>query len=340
MKGVSADKIRNFVIAGHAGCGKTTLSDMILFKAGVVSRAGSVADGTSVSDFRAEEQERRCSIYASPLHCAWKDNHYFFVDTPGYADFFGETKLAICAADLALIIVDAAAGIDMGTVRAWKTAKQFGVPRAFFINGMDKEQASFDTVLAALQETFGANVCVPFTVPVGEKAGLSGVASVLGGGEVPAEIADKVEACRTALMDTIAESDEALMTKYLEGEKLTDAEIAKGLAQAILSGGIVPVLAGSAATGIGVEELLNVAAAHFPKPNAGRHVRLVEGELVCSGSDGEGMAFVFKSVNDPFVGQLTYMRVFSGTFRADGEAFNTSNGSRERIGSLTYVNGK
>ncbi len=338
MKGVSPDRIRNFVIAGHAGCGKTTLSDRLLFKAGAVSRAGSVADGSSVSDFRAEEQERRCSIYASPLHCSWKDHHYFFVDTPGYADFFGETKLAIRSADLVLIVVDAATGIDMGTIRAWKTARQFGIPRAIFINGMDKEQASFANVLGALQKTFGASVCVPVVVPVGEKASFSGVAAVLGGA-VPAALSESVELYRTALMDTIAESDEALMNKYLEGEKLTEAEVAKGLTQAVLSGGIVPVLAGSAGQDIGIAELLDAAITFFPKPNAGRTVTLAEGELVCNG-EGDGAAFVFKSVNDPFVGQLAYLRVFTGVFRSDSEAFNTANGSKERIGSLLYVNGK
>ncbi len=340
MKGVSPKQIRNFVLAGHAGCGKTTLADLMLCKAGVVNRVGSVDQGTSVSDYRAEEQERKSSIYSAPLNCPWKEHHFFFVDTPGYADFFGETKAALTIADTALILVDAAAGIEMGTIRAWKTAKETGIPRAFFITGLDREQADFAGTLSALQEAYGATVCIPFTVPVGEKADLSRVVNVLRDTDVPDAVSSTVADYKEALMDTIAESSEELMTKYLEGEELTDEEIAQGLHNSILNGDIVPVFAGSASKDVGVEELMNSIVNLFPNPVCGRTVTLKDGDFTCSDESKESLGFVFKSVSDPFIGQLTFMRIFAGTFKSDQDAHNVTKGEKERLGTLLLVNGK
>ena len=340
MNGTTTDKIRNFVIAGHAGCGKTTLSDVMLFKSGIGTRVGSVDVGTSVSDFRPEEQDRKCSMYAAPLNCTWQGHKFFFVDTPGYADFFGETLAAISIADMVLVVVDAAAGVEMGTVRAWKAAREYKIPRAFFINGLDRDQADFAGTLAAIQETYGATTCIPFVIPVGEKASFASVVQVLRSADIPAAAAASVEQYREALMDTIAESDEALMDKYLEGEALTDEEISRGLHAAILAGDIVPVFAGSASTEVGVQELMNGIVNLFPNPGAGRSISLASGEsVICDGS-GDPSAFAFKSVSDPFIGQLTFFRVFSGVFRSDTEALNLATGQKERLGSLMVLNGK
>ncbi|MDT8389747.1 MAG: elongation factor G [Lentisphaeria bacterium] len=333
MKGKAADKIRNFVLAGDAGCGKTSLADLLLFKGGVVSRQGSVDDGTSVSDYRDEERERKASMYAAPLNCPWKDSHFFFIDTPGYVDFFGETLSSIAVADMVVIVIDAASGIDMGTIKVWRAARDRGIPRAFFINGCDRDQADYAGVLAKIQQNYGATVCIPFTVPVGEKTNFSGVIPVLG--DDPS-----TEEHRLALMDTIAESDEKLMEKYLEEGELSPQEIASGLSASLLSGDVVPVFAGSAATGVGVEEFMDAVASCFPSPVAGRAVPLKKGEFICDKPQGDGKGFVFKSVNDPFVGQLTFCRVYAGVFSSDHEITNSTNGNKERMGSMMLVNGK
>ena len=340
MKDYAVDNIRNFTLAGHAGAGKTSLAELMLYKAGAVSRVGSVDQGTSVSDFRAEEQARNSSIFTASLHCAWKDHYFFFTDTPGYADFCGEAIAAIRVADLVLIVVDAATGIGPGTIQAWREARQHNTPRAFFITGLDREQSDFQSVLTALQRSYGATVCVPFTVPKGEKANLDSVVHVLLSKEVPAELEETVGKYREALMDTVAESDEELMMRYLDGEELTEAEIATGLHQSILDCSVVPVFCGSIAKDIGVDELMNGIVNLAPSPIAGGPVPLADGELERAADTPSASAFVFKSVTDPFIGQLTYFRVFAGKFRTDSEAFNLTQGGKERFGSILLVNGK
>jgi elongation factor G len=332
VKTCGTDKVRSFVLAGHSGAGKTTLADLMLFKAGAVSRLGSVDQGTSVSDFRPEEQDRKGSIYAAALNCAWNGHHFFFLDTPGYPDFCGDAIGALSVADFVLIVVDANLGIGPGTLRAWKLAKDAGIPRAFFINGCDREQADYEGVLAAIQESYGATVCVPFTVPVGEKDKLSGVVNVLDPN------AAGVDAYREAVMDTVAGADDALMEKYLDEGKLSAEELNRGLHQALFSGAIVPVLCGSAGKDVGVAELLNALCDLCPPPTAGAPVPCEKGAI--DRTAAEPYARVFKSVNDPFIGQLTFFRVYSGTFRSDSEFLNATRGARERVGALFHINGK
>ncbi len=340
MKDCKAEQIRNFVVAGHAGSGKTTLCDLMLHKAGAVSRLGSVDDGTSVSDFRPEEQNKKSSIYNGFLHCAWKKNHFFFVDTPGYADFFGETRAAIAAADAVLIVVDAVAGIDMGTIRAWRTAVDQGIPRAFFITGVDREQARFNDTLNAIQNQYGVTSCIPFTLPNGEGASLNSVVHVLRDTDVPGDMTEMVDKYKEALMDTIAESDEDLMTKYLEGEELSEEEISQGLHESIINGDIVPVFAGSSEKDIGVEQLMNGIANLLPSPLMGAPIACEGDKTLERKADGDAVGFVFKVISDPFIGQLTLMRVYAGEFKSDAEAINVSNGNKERVGSLLLLTGK
>ncbi len=340
MKQCNVDKIRNFVVAGHLGCGKTTLADRILHKSGAVNRLGEVDQGTSVSDFRPEEHEKRSSIYNGVLNCSWNEHGFFFIDTPGYADYFGETVAAISQADAALIVVDGAVGIDMGTIRAWKEAVKRNIPRAFFINCLDRDQAKYEEVLGQLQNSYGATTCIPFTVPVGSGESLSSVVHVLRDTEIPSEVSALVEKYRESLMDTIAETDEELMNKYLEGEELSEQEISAGLHQAIVDGDIVPVFAGSAGRDVGVEQLMNGIANLFPSPLMIGGPALAEGGELTRSADGKGVGFVFKTISDPFIGQLTLLRVYSGEFTSDSDAFNVSNGSKERFGSLLHLNGK
>ncbi|MCK5804124.1 MAG: elongation factor G [Lentisphaeria bacterium] len=332
MKNCAAENVRNFVLAGHAGAGKTSLADLMLFKGGDAPRLGSVDEGTSVSDFRDEEKQKKSSIFSAAMHCPWKDGHFFFVDTPGYPDFCGDAIAAMGVTDMVIIVVDAVAGIGPGSRQAWRVARDRGVPRAFFINGCDRDQADYDGVLAQIQQNYGATVCLPYTIPLGAKTDFSGVACILDSEE--GDAAD----LREALMDTVAESDDDLMEKYLDEGELTPEEITKGLHAAVANGGYVPVFAGSAAKDIGIEELMDGITAVCPSPLAGAPVALVEGELDRTSADA--VAYVFKSINDPFIGQLTLLRVYSGTFDADSELQNVTQGDKERVGALLQVNGK
>jgi elongation factor G len=340
VKGCTADRVRNFVLAGHAGAGKTSLADLMLFKTGMVARLGNVNEGTSVSDYREEEKERRSSIYTSAMHLGWKDHHFFFTDTPGYADFRGEASSAIQVADIVMIVVDAVNGIENGSIRAWKQAQENGIPRAFFINGLDKEHADYQGVLARLQKNYGATTVIPLTLPIGEREQFERVVRVLGQEDVPADLQETYNHYREMLMDTVAESDEELMERYLGGEALSEADISKGLHAAVLEGAIVPVFAGSAVKDIGISRMMDGIINLFPNPLTGHEITLSDSSKLVRSIDGTGEAMVFKSVSDPFVGQLTYMRVYAGKFCADSEVNNVTRGEKERFGSLLRPCGK
>jgi len=330
VKNCPVEKIRNFVLAGHAGCGKTSLADLILFKGGAVGRRGSVDNGTSVSDYRPEEQEKKSSIFTSILHTPWKDGHFFFADTPGNSDFCGEAMNAINVADMMVLVVDAMLGIGPGTIRAWKQARDRQMPRVIFINGCDRDQANFEEVLDNIRRAYGENLCVPYTMPVGEKAAMSGVYCTM--------TDPNGEEYKHALMDAIAETDEAMMEKYLMEEELTEEEINSGFRKAVLGGTLVPVFSGSAAKDLGVTELLDAILAIGPAPTDAVPLKLDEGEIDRTSADTLG--FVFKSVNDAFIGQMNYIRVFSGTIKGDSEILNSTKQGKERIGNLLLIQGK
>ncbi len=337
MKNCAVDKIRNFVLAGHAGAGKTTLADLLLFKAGVVGRKGSVDNGTSVSDFKPEEQERKSSIYTSILHCPWKDGHFFFADTPGNTDFCGEAMNAINIADLMILVIDANLGIGPSTIRAWKQARDRNMPRMIFINGCDRDQVSINALIDTIRDSYGKTVCIPYTLPIGEGATFKGVASVLSD-NIPGEIASEVEAAKSELTDTIAEADEELMMKYLDEGELSNEELTAGFAKAVLSGVLVPILVGSADKDLGVEELADAILSFGPAPTDAVPLNTAEGELDRSSADALG--FVFKSVNDSFIGQMNYIRILSGTFKPDSEFLNITKNNKERFGNILVMQGK
>ena len=336
MKNCPTERIRNFVLAGQAGAGKTSLSDLILFKGGAVSRQGSVDAGTSVSDFRKEEQDRKSSIYSAILNTAWKDGHFFFVDTPGSSDFCGDALNAITASDLLVLVVDAAQGIGPGTIRAWRMARDLHLPRMVFVNGCDKEEADFERTIDQLKETCIKKASVALTIPVGEKSKFSAVASVLGSDA--ASRSPEVEENHNALVECIAESDEELMNKFFEEGTLSDEDILHGLRKAVLTENVVPIFAGSVAKNIGVDELLDFISQYGPAPTDPIPVNLASGTVDRAGTTPVG--YVFKSVNDTFIGQLTYIRILSGTFKKDMELVNTSNQGTERLGGLLRIQGK
>lgn len=331
MKNCAPGKIRNFVLAGMAGAGKTSLADLMLFKSGAVSRQGSVEGGTSISDFRKEEQEKKCSIYSAVLNCPWKECHFFFTDTPGGTDFCGEALNAISAADMLVLVVDAATGIGPGTLRAWRYARELHLPRCIFINACDKDEADFERKLDLLRGTCVKKSCVPLTVPNGRKSGFTGINKVFNENGIDPQY-------RTSVVEAIAESTDELLEKYLDKGDLSDEDILNGLRSAVATEKLIPIFSGSVTRDIGVNELMDFIAAYGPAPTDDIPVNLASGEIVRDGNDAVG--YVFKSVNDAFIGQLTYMRIFSGTFSSDSEVVNSTRQSRERIGSLLHVQGK
>ena len=333
----NASLCRNFVIAGHSGSGKTILCEALLCKAGVIQRPGTLDAKNTVSDFTPEEQEKQSSIYSSVMNCTWKDTRLFFVDTPGYGEFVGQYVAAVRAADAALVVVDAVDGPQIGTARAWKLSKERGIPRFGVINRLDRERADFKQTIEIMRKNHGKTVIIPLYWPVGSESNLSKVVNVLFDTDIPAEIADDVAECRSLWMDAIAETDEALMERYLEGEELTTEELKKGLRASVLSGSTIPVFAVGAQKNVGVTELLDGIVELFPTPL--EYVKMPDSEIVVSES-GDAVGLVFKSLNDTFSGQLAFVRTVSGTFKADSEVYNVSNGTKERFGQLLFMNGK
>lgn len=338
MQNYSDDRIRNFCLVGHAGCGKTALSDLMMYKAGITNRLGSVADGTSVSDFRAEEKERQSSVFSTPMHCEWNNSLFHFIDTPGFADFQGDKISAMSTADATIYVIDASHGIETGTVRSWKHTKSNA--RAFVINGLDKSHSDFFEVLTALQKNYGETRCIPMTLPVGKGGEFKSVVHILRGENIPDELKEQVAKYKEIVMDTIAEHDEALMDRYLAGEALSEAEISEGLHQSINDTSLIPVFATSATEDIGVDEFMNGVINLMPRPWNGRFPDHVDGSDFDYSADGPFVARAFKSINDPYIGQLTYVRIYSGMLRSDSEVYNVSTGEKERIGSMVFTNGK
>ncbi|MDD3885966.1 MAG: elongation factor G [Victivallaceae bacterium] len=330
---------RNFVVAGHPGCGKTSLCELMLFKSNAVPRLGSVDTKTSVADFMPDEQERKSGIYSAALNCVWRDHNFFFIDTPGYGEFIGECAAAIRQGDAVLTVIDATDGPQVGTARAWKMAKGRRIPRCAFVSRLDRDRASFKTTIDQMRRNHGKSVIIPLYWPAGDGgSSFSRVVNVLFDKDVPPEIADDVAECRALWLDAIAETDDDLMTRYLDGEELSESDIRKGLAAAIQGCRVIPVFAGSAAKDIGVTELMDDIAEFFPSPY--RYITVDGAKRVIDESE-PALGIVFKSINDPFVGQLTFVRVVTGVFKSDSEVCNLSRpGVKERLGTLFFMNGK
>jgi len=340
MKDIPIADVRNFVLMGHTGSGKTSLTDAILYKLGLNDRLGSVDDGTSMADWADDEKERKITIWAKPFNGVYnsatgKKMHYVFSDAPGYADFFGQAVAASAVADSGLVVIDAASGIQVGTNRAWRRCETLGLPRGIVITGLDKENTNFDETLKAIQEVWGAR-CIPVSIP-----GADGktVIDVLASGDAPADMADQVATLKSSLIESAAETDDALIEKYFNDEPLSPEEIASGLHGAVAGGNLVPVFVVFPKSEGGISELLEGVARLFPSP-VDREVKDAEGTVVDPSPSAPFVGLVWRAVNDPFVGQLTFIRVFGGTIKADSEIYNSTKKQKERIGTIYSVNGK
>jgi len=345
MADVTTELIRNVVLLSHSGAGKTILSESLLNQTGVTNRIGTVEDGTTVSDFEAEESKRGNSVQTSIMHAPWRNHKINILDTPGYADYRGEVVSGIRVADCAVIVVSAPSGLEVGTSQMWKMADDLSLPRIVYISKMDRENADFGRALDSLTERFGRHL-VPLQVPVGSEASFSGVINVLAkDADVPEELQSEVDDAMERLTEAVAEIDDELADKYLEGEEITEVEIRAGLIKGIREATLVPVLAGSPPNSIGVTELLDVIADYMPSPADVGNVSVTivgtdgESELACD-SDGPLAALVFKTAADPFVGRLSYFRVYSGTLGSDSQCWNANKSEAERVGQVFVVNGK
>ena len=347
MNAYTSEQLRNVVLLGHSGAGKTMLGEAMLFASGVTSRLGRVEDGNTVSDFDPEEHARTYSISLSMLPVEWAGQRLNIIDTPGYADFIGEVVSGLAAADSALITVDASSGIEAGAELAWDQAEACGLPRFIAVTRMDREHANFEQVLDEVRDRFGVKV-VPLAIPIGSADSFEGIVHLASGdarmgadatvGEAPAELADAIEAAREQLIESIAETDDELLELYLEGEDLPPERVAAVLAAAVAAGDVVPVLPVCAVSGVGVRTLLNEFARLLPSP-LGREHELADGSCTTDPA-GPLVVHVFKTAADPFVGRLTFMKVLSGVLTPDANPYNPERRTNERLGHLFIQRGK
>ena len=352
MAAIETKRIRNVALLGHGGCGKTSLAEAMLYITGGSDRLGKIADGNTVSDFDAEEIKRGFSLSASVLNMTWKDCKINLLDTPGYLDFVGETNQALRVADSAVIVVDGKAGIEVGTELAWNYADAANLPRAFFINKFDDNDARFARVLDDLHVTFGKHIC-PLTIPMVKNGEVKGCIDLIdqtahvfddngrhGVELIPDESMEAVEKYRDMLMEAVASTDEDLMMKYFEGEEITPMEAINAVHEGIIHGDIVPVFCGAATKLWGVWTLLDKITESFPRHTAKKQELLADGDELEINPDGEPAIFVFKTVADPFVGKMSFFKVMNGTVKRDVLMKNNTTGSSEKLAHIYVMNGK
>ncbi len=346
--------IRSVVLAGHAGSGKTTLAEQVLFRAGAISRLGRVDDGTAHLDYEPEEQKQHRSLSLAVGTFEHGEHEITVVDTPGYPDFVAEMIQGFHAADAALFVMDVSGGIESGLEAAVKTGRSTGTAACFVLNKCDRENADPGAALDALRAAFG-NKVAPLHLAIGAADTFSGYVDLVhrkayrfeGGTEVeipiPAELADEVARRRDQLLEAAAEADDAVFEKYLGEEDITDAELDACLHKGVRESILAPVLVTSAAKGIGLNALLDAIVRYLPSPEEeGPYAATDKSGKVVSAdaTSGQLLVRVFKTAADPFVGRLTYLRVLSGTLKSQGGTFNSTKGEDERIGQLLYLHGK
>jgi len=359
MSGKTAN-IRNLVLIGHSGCGKTSLAEALLFTAGTTSRLGRVDDGSSVLDYEPEEIKRKITISSAFHHYQWKKHTVYLADTPGDDNFLADSRAALHVGDGAVVVIDAVDGVKVGTEKVWQAANHYNLPRLIFINKLDRERADFAAVMKNVRDILEVQA-VPLQLPIGTEAGFKGVVDLVslkaytaaaGGkleaGPIPDDLQDDVAELRGDLMNYAAESDDALIEKFLEEGELTPEEIYRGLKIGVLKGAFVPVLCGAAANHlgpIGPSLLLDAINLYLPAPEERGPVQGAKpgsGAAVTLEADPDGplAAQVFKTVADPYAGRLSIFRVYSGTMTADATVFNVNKEAPERYGQLFLLEGK
>jgi elongation factor G len=345
MKVYSTSNIRNIGIMAHGGAGKTSLTEAMLYNSGAVERLGQVDKGNTTTDYTPEEIERKVTINLSLAPVEWKNTKINILDTPGYADFIGDVKSAIRVIDCAVEVVSAVAGVEVQTEITWKYLNEKNIPRICFINKMDRENADFNKALNSLQEHFGNNV-VPVQIPIGKEDNLSGIVDIVemkaykfNNGkteeiDIPEDLKSDIDSYKEQLTEAVAESDDDLLMKYLEGEEISSEEFNSGLIKALANNKIIPVLCGSALNNIGVSTLMDfiVKTVSSPDETADKSPEEMENDTF--------RALVFKTLSDPYVGKVSFVRVFGGVFNSNNNAYNINTGDEEKISNVYVMRGK
>lgn len=355
MKSFPTERIRNVAVVGHGGTGKTSLVEAMLFLAKATDRLGKVDDGTATTDFDPEEQRRKHTINASLAPLEWKDHKVNLIDAPGYPDFVGEVVGALRVVEGAVVVVDAVAGVQVQTEVAWRLADQGDVSRIVVVNRLDRENASFDRALQSLRNRFGTKVA-PIQIPIGAEGSFSGVVDVLNmkaytfkNGEaaaedVPENLQPAAQSAREKLVEAAAETDDTLVEKYLETGELTQEELTHGLHAGVKAGTLIPVVCAAGARLVGVPMILDAVVSLLPSPTERPEISATNGKRedvkLSPSADGPMAALVFKTVADPYVGKLSYFRVYSGMLKADSQLVNSTRAKPERIGHVYFVRGK
>lgn len=346
------EKVRNIALVGHSGSGKTTLAEALLFVGGASKRMGSVDEGTTIFDHEPEEIERNISLGLSVGTVDWKGTRVNIIDTPGSSDFIGDARSALRAADLALFCVSAVDGIEVQTEQLWRSAGDEGIPRAIVITKLDRERASFERALGELRDAYGKAIA-PIHVPIGEEGNFRGLvrvaserayeytagASIGSLVDLPSEVEERVHAAHTALIETVVESDDEMMEAYFEGKEPTREQVVSTIHRGIINGEIDPVLVTSAERLIGIDTLLEFVVDYGPNPLERVFPPLSAGEPIPISADGPLVAYVFKTISDPFVGRISLFRIFSGTAKADQD-LELARGGKVRLHSLFKLQGK
>jgi elongation factor G len=352
MKEYTAEYIRNIALVSHSGAGKTMLTEAILHFTGVTTRLGRIEDGTTTADYEEEEIRRHLSLSTAVIPIEYKEVKVNLLDTPGYTDFIGEVISALRVADSVIVVVDSVAGVEVGTEIAWGYCDQYNLPRIVVINKMNRDNASYQKALDSVRQ-FSNKRLLPVQFPWGEKADFKGVLDLLtlkaypGEGskavDIPGEYASEVETARLELVEAAAEGEDELLEKYLEGSELSTEEIIRGLAKGVQSGSFVPVLVTAGTAEIGIAPLLEVLVNLMPSP---RQAKIA----VAQGKDGDEpldvsdagplAAYIWKTTADPFVGKISYLRVYSGVMNSDSRVWNQSKSAEERLGTLHIPRGK
>jgi elongation factor G len=358
MSKYESKSIRNLAIIGHGGTGKTSLCESVLYVAGKTDRPGRVDEGTSSMDYEPEEQKRHISISAATNHIDWDKHRINFIDTPGDSNFAFDTKSCLRIVDGAVVLVDAVAGVEFQTEKVWEYADEFNLPRLLFISRMDRERADFEKAVESIRERLGKKVTL-CSLPIGAENAFTGVvdltsmkayayddqkksAKVI---DIPSDMSETVQKYRDVLIEDIAETDDELMNKYLEGGELSTEDLQAGLRKGVVSGALIPVVCGSAMKNLGIHPFLDTIVRYFPSPVdrgsvSGKKPGTGEEETRLPEEAAPFSALVFKTIADPYAGRLTLFRVYSGTLKSDLSLFNASRKTNERIGNLFFLEGK
>ena len=355
MNVFTTDKIRNVVLLGHGGCGKTSLAEAMAYLAGLTNRMGTVADGNTISDYDKEETKRLFSIHTSLIPIPWRDVKINILDTPGYFDFIGEVEEAVSAADAAIIVVSGKAGIETGTKRAWNLCEKYKLPRMIFVTDMDIDNASYRQVVEDLQELYGKKIA-PFHLPIRENTQFVGYVNVVQqkakrwndkGGvdkfEVPDYSMENLGICREALLEAVAETSEEFMDRYFNGDEFSEDEIRQALRVHVIDGTIVPVLMGSNTLARGMYTLMADIVKYFPSPEkrecAGINTKTNEVYQADYDFAKPKSAYIFKTIVDPYIGKYSLIKVNSGVLKTDDLLYNYHRDCDEKIGRLYVLRG-